>query len=54
MNTIEILEIRIATMPKGEYRDALIKRREILKWIRDGHITAAEQKPNPQNPSELK
>ena len=35
MNPIEVLEIRIATMAKGKYRDALIKRREILKWIQD-------------------
>lgn len=35
MTPIEILEIRIAGMAKGEYRDALIKRREILKWIHD-------------------
>ena len=54
MNSIEVLELRIATMPKGEYRDALIKRREILKWIRDGSIPAAEQKPNPQTPLEVK
>jgi len=41
MNPIEILEIRIAGMAKGEYRDTLIKRREILKWIHD-----AEQQSN--------
>lgn len=35
MTPIETLEIRIATMPKGEERDRLIKRREILKWIQD-------------------